>query len=87
MVPPVARATLASAAPPAPLERRETPARTVLLAPTAPQDPRVWPGRVVSWVCPDSVEREASPACLDLLASLVNKDLLAVVETEDPPDP
>lgn len=72
--------------PPVPLERRETPARMVLMAPTAPQGPRVCPGHVVSWVYLDSVEREVSPACLDHLVSLVNKELPVVVGTVGPLD-
>lgn len=86
MVPLVVRATPGSADPLGPPERRETLERMVLLAPTAPQDPKVWPGRVVSSVCPDSAEREVSPVCPDHLVSLVNKDLLVVAETVDPPD-
>lgn len=50
-------------------------------------DPRVWVEPAVSWVCPVSVEREASPDCLDPLASLASRDLLVALETAVPLDP
>ncbi|KAG7251069.1 hypothetical protein CRUP_007774, partial [Coryphaenoides rupestris] len=48
--------------------------------------PRVLVEPVVSSVCPVSVEREASPDCLDPLVSLASRDLLVTLETAAPLD-
>jgi len=49
-------------------------------------DPKVWPEPGELLVCLDSVEREASPDCQDLLESQASRELLEALETEDPLD-
>lgn len=80
------RETLGSAALLGLLERREMLERTVPLVLMVLQVLRVWADHAVSWVCPDSVEREGSPACLDLLVSPESRELLVAAETADPLD-
>lgn len=67
-------------------ERRETLERMVHLARLVLQVLRDWLVSAVLLVSPDSVAREVSPVCLDLLVSLESKELLVVLETVDPLD-
>lgn len=80
------RVTLDSAVPLGLLERREMLERMVLLAPQVPQVLRVWAVSVVLSVCQDSVEREVSLVCLDLLVSPESREVLVALETADPLD-
>lgn len=80
------RETLDSGEPLVPQERRESPARMDFLVQMGLTDPRVWLEPVVWLVCLVSVEREASLDSLDLLVSLVSRDLLVALETVGPPD-
>lgn len=68
------------------LERKEMLERMVLLVPSVLQGLRVWVVSVVSSVCPDSVGREVSPVCPDLLVSPASRELLVAAETVDPLD-
>lgn len=86
MDPQADRVTLGSAVLLGLQERREMLERTVPLVPQVLQVLRVWLAHVVLWVYLDSVVREVSLVCLDLLVSPENKELLVAQETVDPLD-
>lgn len=74
--------TLASKVLQDPLARRESLEMMVPLVPMVLQGPRVWLVREASLVCPDSVVREDSQACLAHRANLASRVHLAHLETE-----